>query len=174
MSPCVQLETERLILRGHRESDLEDCAAMWSDAAVVRYIGGVALTREDVWSRLLRYAGHWELKGFGYWAVQEKRTGRFAGEAGFADFKREMTPSLEGAPEFGWVFARWAHGCGLAAEATGCMLDWARDNLKTGRMVCLIHPENAASIRLAAKLGFDRYESATYKSQSVKLFERLI
>jgi RimJ/RimL family protein N-acetyltransferase len=60
------LETERLVLRGHRLEDFSDCVALWSDSVVTRFIGGIPSTPEDAWSRLLRYAGHWLLLGFGY------------------------------------------------------------------------------------------------------------
>ena len=80
-------------------------AAMWADAGVTRFISGRPFTREECWARLLRYAGLWPTLGFGYWAIEDKAEGRFLGEAGFADFKRDMTPSIEGLPEAGWVLA---------------------------------------------------------------------
>lgn len=61
------LETERLILRGHGVDDFGDSAAMWAEPEVVRHIGGRPFTREESWSRLLRYIGHWSALGFGYW-----------------------------------------------------------------------------------------------------------
>ncbi len=66
---------------------------MWADPEVTRYIGGKPLTEEESWARLLRYVGHWSLLGFGYWVVEEKTTGNFIGEVGFADYKRDL-PSL--------------------------------------------------------------------------------
>ena len=82
------LETERLVLRAHRVEDFSDLAALWADPVVTRFISGVPQTAEESWSRLLRYAGHWLLLGFGYWAVEEKATGNFLGEVGF-DSTRE-------------------------------------------------------------------------------------
>jgi RimJ/RimL family protein N-acetyltransferase len=166
------LETHRLILRGHRESDLDSCAEMWSDPEVVRYIGGRPFSPEEVWVKLLRYVGHWELKGFGYWIIEEKESGRIAGEIGFADFKRTMVPSLGPAPELGWVLASWAHGKGYATEAARQAIEWSEANLESERTVCLIHPENAASIRLATKCGFREFQTATYKRTPTVLFER--
>src|SRR5262245_47305269 len=96
------LETERLRLRGHRVEDLEACAAMWADPVVTRHIGGKPFSREETWSKMMRYAGHWALMGFGYWAVEDKASGTFLGEAGFAEFRRELSPSIEGLPEVGW------------------------------------------------------------------------
>jgi RimJ/RimL family protein N-acetyltransferase len=108
------IETERLILRGHRIEDFAACASIWSDPEVVHYIGGKPLTREDVWARLLRYAGHWQWMGFGMWAVEEKATGAFAGDLGFAEYKRDIEPPILGVPEIGWVLAPRAQGKGYA------------------------------------------------------------
>ena len=93
LNSCVEvpiLESERLKLRGHRLDDSVHSAAMWADPEVTRYIGGKPLTEEESWARLLRYVGHWSLLGFGYWLVEEKMTGNFIGEVGFADYKRDL------------------------------------------------------------------------------------
>src|SRR3974390_173486 len=95
------VETKRLRLRGHTEDDFADCAAMWADTAVTHYLGGKPFSEEEAWSRLLRYAGHWVLLDFGYWVVEEKDTGNFVGEVGFADYKRDISPSIHGTPEIG-------------------------------------------------------------------------
>ena len=49
---------------------------MWADPAVTRFIGGRVFNREEVWARLLRYAGHWQWMGYGFWAIEEKESGR--------------------------------------------------------------------------------------------------
>ncbi len=85
-----RIRTERLVLRGHRLDDFPDALAMWSDPDVTRFIGGVPSTEQQVWSRMLSYAGHWSLPGFGYWAVEEAASGAFIGELGFANFKRDI------------------------------------------------------------------------------------
>ena len=74
--PVPVLTTARLVMRGHRPSDLDASAAMWGDDAVGRHIGGKPSTREESWSRLLRYAGLWALLGFGYWLVEERKPAR--------------------------------------------------------------------------------------------------
>lgn len=166
------LDTARLSLRGHTRADLADCAAMWGDAEVTRHIGGRPSTEEDTWSRLLRYLGHWALLGHGYWAVRERATGRFVGEVGLADFRRAVTPSLAGAPEAGWVLAPWAHGRGYATEAVTAMLAWSAAHLGAPRLVCMIDPDNTASIRLADRLGFREWARTTYHDAPTILFER--
>jgi RimJ/RimL family protein N-acetyltransferase len=171
-SAVPTIETARLRLRGHRLGDFGDCAAMWADAAVARHIGGRTFSAEESWSKMLRYAGLWALLGFGYWAIEEKASGRFAGEAGFADFKREIEPSFDGAPEIGWALAPWAHGKGFATEAVGAAVAWADGQFGAARTVCLIDPENAASIRVAEKCGYREFARTTYKNQPTILFER--
>ena len=100
------LTTARLILRAHTRDNFLDSHAMWSDPEVIRFIGGKPFTREEVWARLLRYAGHWAMLGYGYWVVREKQSGRFLGEVGLADYHREIEPSLAGTPEIGWALSR--------------------------------------------------------------------
>ncbi len=107
-----EIITDRLRMRRHLIDDFDASLAMWSDPAVTRYIGGRPSTAEEVWSRLLRYVGHWELLGYGYWVVVDRASRRFIGEVGFADFRREINPPLD-APEAGWVLASWAAGNGL-------------------------------------------------------------
>ena len=150
---------------------------MWADAAVTRFIGGRPASREDVWNRILRYRGLWSLLGFGYWAVNERETGRYVGDVGFADFHRDLTPSLNGAPEVGWALATWAHGRGFGTEAVRTALAWGDTHIEsmTGtppRYVCLISAENAASVRVAEKCGFRRAHEATYKGHPTTVYER--
>ena len=168
----ARLETERLVLRGHRVADFAECSVMWGDAEVTRFIGGRAFPKDEVWTKLLRYVGHWSVLGFGFWVLEDKGSGRFVGEVGFADFKRDIEPSLEGAPEIGWVLAPWAHGRGLATEAVRAALGWGATGLPSKRTVCLISPENVASIRVAEKCGYREFRRTTYKGQPTLLFER--
>jgi RimJ/RimL family protein N-acetyltransferase len=173
------LDTDRLTLTAHTLADFEESAAMWADAAVTRFIGGRPASREDVWNRLLRYRGLWALLGYGYWAVNERETGRYVGDVGFADFHRDITPSLDGAPEAGWVLATWAHGRGFATEAVRAALGWGDTHLasRTGgppRYACIISAENAASVRVAEKCGFGRANDATYKGHPTTVYARVV
>jgi RimJ/RimL family protein N-acetyltransferase len=172
MAEIPALETDRLHLRGHRLADFAECAALWADPQVVRYIGGRTFTTEESWARLLRYVGHWDLLGFGYWVAREKSTERFVGEVGFAEFKRDVTPSFEGAPEAGWVLAPWAHGKGFATEAVRATLAWA--DPRFARTVCMIDDGNDASVKVAAKCGYREWVRTTYKGTPAVLYERAI
>lgn len=166
------IETERLRLRGHRVDDLPNCAAMWAEEGVTRFIGGKPLTEEETWLRMLRHAGHWALMGFGYWVVEEKETGKFLGEAGLAEFRREIEPSIVGIPEAGWVFAGASHGQGYAIEAGQAILDWGAVRFGDNRTVCLINPENTASLRLAGKLGYTEEVRTTFRGNPTLILGR--
>lgn len=169
MAPVI--ETERLRLRRHELSDFEASVAMWADPDVARFIGGKPSTREDTWGRLLRCVGHWELLGHGFWLIEEKATGAFVGEGGWGTFKREIEPRFE-APEQGWALATSAHGKGYAHEAMRAALDWGVAHFARTDFVCMIAPENAPSLKLAAKLGYAEYGRAEYKGSLSILLRR--
>jgi RimJ/RimL family protein N-acetyltransferase len=165
------IETARLVLRAHRVADFEDLALMWADPAVLQFIGGVGSERRDSWMRLLRYGGCWPLFGYGYWAVRDKASGRYAGDVGFAQLFREIEPSIDGLPEGGWVFSPWAHGQGLASEALAAALGWL-DAQGHARSVCLIDPGNAASLRLAGRHGYGEAQSVRFRDADNVLLTR--
>lgn len=166
------VETERLILRGHRLDDFEALCRMWANPVVARFIGGKPATREESWARLLRYTGHWKMLGFGYWAAELKEDARFVGDVGFADWQRDISPSLDGLPEAGWVFSPEAHGRGIAMEAMQAALAWGHRHFGGKTTTCIIDPANAASIRLAGKLGYREFARSAFKGSPVIQFRR--
>ena len=166
------LETERLRLRAHRVEDLPQCAAMWAEEVVTRFIGGKPLTKEETWLRMLRHAGHWSLLGFGYWLVEERVSGTMLGEAGLAELHREIAPSIVGTPEAGWVFAGAAHGNGYGSEAMRAILTWGKEQFEDDRAVCLIDPENTSSLRLAERLGFKDEVRTSFRGRATIILGR--
>jgi RimJ/RimL family protein N-acetyltransferase len=166
------IETPRLRLRGHGIADFAECAAMWADAGVTLHISGRPFAPEETWGKILRYAGMWALLGFGYWAIEEKASGRFVGEAGFADFKRRIEPSLDGMPEIGWVLAPWAHGRGFATEAALAAVAWGDGRFGATPTACIVAPEHAASIRIAQKCGYREHARTTYNGDPTIMFLR--
>ena len=167
-----RIETDRLVLRALRVEDLEALWAIWSNPDVVRYLGGTPLGREDTWRRTLAACGQWAVEGFGYWVVELKAEGRIVGQLGFADFKRDMEPTLEGLPELGYVFDIRVQGEGLAFEGCKAAMTWADAELGAASYPAIISPENAPSIRLAEKLGFVRETNTTYRGVPIALFRR--
>ncbi len=149
----LKLETERLLLRPFREGDIDAYAAMCADTEVMRYIGSrLVLSRDDAWRQMAMFAGHWQLRGFGTWAVEERASGSFVGRVGLH--------FPEGWPEreLAWTLAREYWGRGFASEAARAALTYAFNTLEWQRVISLIDPDNHRSIRLAERLGerFDR------------------
>lgn len=167
------IETARLVLRPHRLDDFDALAAMWREPAIVRYISGKPSTSEQSFTRLLRYAGHWSLLGFGYWVIEDRQSGAYAGETGFADYHREIEPSLDGMPELGWMVApRW-QGMGYATEAVQACVSWGARHFAAGtKLACIITPDNLASVRVAEKSGFSLQQQTTYMGDGVGLYTR--
>jgi RimJ/RimL family protein N-acetyltransferase len=142
------LSTERLVLRMLREDDFEQYAAMVADAEVTRYLGdGSTLSRGDAWRQMAFVLGHWQLRGYGMWAVEEASTGRLAGRIGF------LNP--EGWPgfELGWTLAREFWGRGYATEGARRALEYGFTELGREHVISLIRPANLPSIRVAERLG---------------------
>ncbi|MEP4037010.1 GNAT family N-acetyltransferase [Pseudophaeobacter sp.] len=166
------LQTDRLILRPHGVEDFDEVAALWADPQVVKYIGGAPNSAEQSWARLLRYIGHWQALGFGYWAVCDRESGEFLGEVGFANYRREISPPLPEVPEAGWVLATKAHGRGLASEAVGCIHHWADQVQHWPQTVAIFAPEHAASQQVAAKQGYQTSGEAAYFDEKILVMSR--
>jgi RimJ/RimL family protein N-acetyltransferase len=167
-----QIETPRLRLRAHRSDDLPYCAAMWADPDVVRFIGGEPSNEQRTWARLLAYAGHWALMGFGYWAIEERGSGDFVGEVGLADFKRDIGPAMKDIPELGFALVPRFHGKGFATECARAVLAWADAHLSYVRSVCLIDPRNLASLRVVEKCGYEVFAQGPYGGRPALFLSR--
>lgn len=142
------IETERLILRELRQSDFDAYAEMMADPEVVRYLAdGKPFTRSDAWRQLAMFAGHWQLRGFGVWAVEEKATGNFIGRIGC--FDPEGWPAFE----IAYTLRRSAWGKGYASEGAAAALHYARTVLGKRGITSVIRVGNAGSINVATKLG---------------------
>lgn len=172
MQTINTIETERLILRPYRRDDFGPYSTLFGDAEVTRFIGGVPFSREQAWTRFLRQVGMWHYFGFGFFALQEKETGAFIGEAGFHDLHRSITPSLEGTMETGWALSPQAHGVGYATEAVRAALKWGDQQFPMVRKTCIIDVANLASLRVAAKHHFKEARRTTYHGTQVILMER--
>ena len=149
------LETERLWLRAFREEDLDAYAAICADPEVMRYLGdGQVLSRADAWRQMALIIGHWTLRGYGLWAVEERATGVLIGRLGF--FNPEGWPGFE----LGWMLRRASWGQGYATEGAGRALAHAFTEMGRDHLISLIRPDNRASIRVAERLG-ERLERRT-------------
>jgi len=144
-----RLETARLILRMFHEDDFESYhAKVGSDPDVMRYLGdGQPLTRSLAWRQMAMIVGHWHLRGYGFWAVEERSTGELVGRIGL--FNPEGWPGFE----LGWVLGKAYWGRGYATEGARRVLDHAFTDMGRDHVISLIYPANAASIHVAEKIG---------------------
>lgn len=134
-----RVETDRLVLRMFGEEDFEPLFEITRDSTIFQFSERGPLGSDEAWTRLLRNIGHWHVKGYGIFAVEEKQSGRLIGEAGLADFRRCLGSIFDGAPEASWTIAPWAQGRGYASEAVEAALAWIEAKLGARRTVCLIH-----------------------------------
>jgi RimJ/RimL family protein N-acetyltransferase len=161
----------RVRLRPHVEGDFPACKTLWQHPETVRFIGGAAQSDQEVWFRLLRYGGMWPLQGYGFWVFEDRATGEFLGEGGLMNARRGIA-GLEDIPEAGWALIPHAAGRGIATEAMRAVLDWADAQLSAERTGCIIDPGNAASLRVAGRLGYVEAGRPEFRGESIVLLHR--
>jgi RimJ/RimL family protein N-acetyltransferase len=143
----LEVETERLLLRQWRDTDLDAYAELLADPNVMRFLGdGSTANRNDAWRHMALHAGAWSLRGFSHWAVELRDTGEFVGRLG--PWFPEGWPDLE----IGWVIAPRHQGRGYATEGGRVALRVAHQHLAE-RVISLIRPGNEPSVAVARKLG---------------------
>lgn len=151
--PWSILETEHCFLRESTEEDVEAFYELYREPEVTRYTEGLYehATSERAYIReyIEKVYAYFE---FGIWTVILKESGEIIGRAGIS--------TREGfeVPELGYVFGRPWHGKGLAKEVCEGILKYAREELEIAQLQVLIQEGNAASIRLAGRLGFEKQE----------------
>lgn len=149
MAPDIPtLTTERLILRAFAEPDVEPMHRLMQDPEVMQFVGDRKVpTAQDSWRAVAGWIGHWALRGYGQWAVVERAGGQLVGRAGLIN--PEGWPGVE----VGYLLGKRWWGRGYATEAAQAALDWAFGEHDFDRILSLIDPSNAASIRVAERLG---------------------
>lgn len=140
-----RIETPRLILRAPVAADFDPLADFYASERS-RFVGG-PLSAELAWRALATELGHWALRGFGRFAVQDRETGKFVGLIG--PWNPEGWPEAE----IGWTLMTGFEGRGYATEAALAALEFAYHDLGWTTAISLIAPDNARSRRLAQRLG---------------------
>jgi RimJ/RimL family protein N-acetyltransferase len=159
------IETPRLRLRAFKLADLDAYAAMYAQESFVRYIGGSTLSRDQVWRSMSILLGHWQLLGYGLWAIEHRETGELMGHAGLLNLPG--WPDIEVAWALGPAF--WGHG--YATEAARAAIGWAFGELGLERLISLIDPENTASEAVARRIGESRLEQITFHEKHAWVYE---
>lgn len=127
---------------------------------------------EECWRRLAAAVGMWDLLGFGGWAVACKTGDKLVGMLSLFNAWRALKPTFGEEPEMGWIFSHEVHGQGMAGEACRAALQWAESNLDPTPIWAIIAPANEPSLRLAAKLGFERVGDTTYHDDPTVVLKR--
>ena len=146
----TELQTARLLLRPWRQEDLGPYARMCADPEVMRYMPAT-MSREQSAEQLAGFVSHWEERGFGLWAVEERASGDFIGRIGL--MRHEDWPEGEHNTEVGWLLDRSYWGRGLATEGALASLRYGFEELGLERIISITLPANAASRRVMEKAG---------------------
>jgi RimJ/RimL family protein N-acetyltransferase len=142
-----RIESDRLVLRTFRHEDLPFLHAHYSDAECTRFTFRRALSEAESWYAMANMIGHWQLRGYGPYAVEEKATGAVLGTVGL------WYPHDWPEPEIKWALTRSYWGKGYASEAARAVHAMAAQHIPQVPLISFIHSENAASIALALALG---------------------
>ncbi len=151
------LETERLFLRAPRESDFEAERDFYASEAS-HFVGGPKQPHE-AWRSLAMLAGHWMLRGYGFWALEDKSSGTYQGRVGL------WFPHGWYEREIGWTLMPHATGKGYATEAALAARAHAYDILGWDTAISQIDPANEPSKSVARRLGASfetTYEDPAY------------
>jgi RimJ/RimL family protein N-acetyltransferase len=167
-----QVETERLLLRAWRKDDFRPYHALLQHPDVHRHFGPEPMGLEECWRRLTASVGGWQFNGFGTWAAERKSDGKLVANVGIFTAWRGLDPEFGEEPEMGWIFAAETHGQGLASEACRAVVDWVEANLAPTPLWAIIAPANAASIKLADKLGFEHHGTSDYHGDPTLILRR--
>lgn len=153
MIPVVEMAiptiaTERLTLRPFREADVAPLFQLSQDPDVMRYVGDRRVpTLQESWRAVAGWLGHWALRGYGQWAIEERTSGRFIGRAGI------INPVDWPGPEVGYLLGKAWWGQGYATEAAQASMDWGFEEAGFDDLLSLIDPANGPSIAVATRLG---------------------
>ncbi|MFQ5563899.1 MAG: GNAT family N-acetyltransferase [Parvularculaceae bacterium] len=147
------IETDRLRLRRPEAGDADFYCAMMADPDVARFLtpDGKPQSRADAWRGFASWLGHWTIRGYGFFSLEDKTTGALVGRAG--PWRPESWPGLE----CGWAIARPYWGKGYAPEAAVAAVNWIFDQFPDlSRIISLIDPKNANSQAVARKIGEEK------------------
>lgn len=148
MYEIPQIETRRLRLTALSERHFDRYAMMLADPACTRWVGdGHALDRMNAWRSMAMLLGHWNLRGFGMWAVESRLDHSFVGRVGL--MRPEGWPDVE----LGWMLSPDQRHHGYATEAGVATLRFAWQHLHLPRVISLIRHGNDISCRVAERLG---------------------
>jgi [ribosomal protein S5]-alanine N-acetyltransferase len=167
METFIVCQTSRLILRKFNEGDVDPVLGFRGDPEVMRFSITGPETREDIQTKYLPSClRRYSRDGLGQWAVVRKSDGTCVGECGICaqevDGEREF--------EIGYRMRRDCWGIGLATEAARACRDYGFKKAGLRRLISMIESENAASIRVAEKMGMTLEKRASFHGTPVLIY----
>ena len=160
----AEISTERLIMRGWRESDLAPWAAMNADPEVRRYLGPL-LTFEQASAWVLNFQDDLDRYGFGFWALEVRASGEFIGFTGLGIVDGEMPVT---GIEIGWRLARPAWGRGYATEAALAAMDYGFGVMGRPEIVAITMAANLRSRAVMERIGMTRDPAEDFDDPNVE------
>ena len=159
-----KVETQRLILRRFREDDWLDLHQLYSDPECTQFTIQRTLTEGESWRTMATMIGHWEIRRFGPYAVEDKSTGKVMGPVGL------WYPNDWPEPEIKWALARAYWGHGYASEAARAVKEVAAEYLPQTSLISLIFSDNEPSINLAKSIGAKFEEEIEFRGQIAHIY----
>ncbi|MXO60522.1 GNAT family N-acetyltransferase [Altererythrobacter salegens] len=157
------VETERLILRRWRDSDLGEWLQHLNTPEVRAHLGGID-TPEKVAEKFARLKARWDEKGFSFLAVERRENGKFLGACGLGQIETECAPDeLRGSVEIGWQFRADSWGQGYASEAAQAMLRLGFERFGLPVIYSQTSENNRGSWGLMERLGMERLAHLDYE-----------
>ncbi len=159
-SPGPELATERLLLRGWHDADVEPFAAMNADPEVMRYFPS-PLTRDETATMIHRVELGFAERGFGFWAVEVPGVVPFIGFVGIQPLMIDVP--FAGSVEVGWRLAREHWGRGYATEGARAALRFGFDELALTEIVAITSADNVRSRRVMERIGMTLDPTAAFE-----------
>ena len=159
-----KVETRRLILRRFKEDDWVDLHQLYSDPECTRYTIQRTLTEGESWRTMAAMIGHWQIRRYGPYAVEDKNTGKVMGPVGL------WYPNDWPGPEIKWAISRVYWGLGYASEAARAVKKIAADCMPEISLISLIFSDNEASIKLAEAIGAKFEKEIEFRGQIAHIF----
>lgn len=163
----ITLSTPRLILRPWSDLDIDPLFRIMTEKDILQYFPqNGPITRERVESLVANRINHWDKRGYGWWALEDKDGGEFIGWCGLL-----FLPET-GEVEVGYLLKSSCWGRGLATEATQASLDYGFDEHGMDRIIGIVHPENKASQRVLEKTGMKFVDRNVYFGMACFRYEK--
>ncbi len=159
-----RIETERLILRCFKEDDWVDLHQIYSDPECTRHTIQRTLTEGESWRTMATIIGHWQIRGYGPYAVEDKAGGKVMGPVGL------WYPNDWPEPEIKWALAREFWGRGYASEAARAVNMMAAEYMPETSLISLIFSDNEPSIKLAKAIGAKFEKEFEFRGQIAHIF----